>query len=70
MSDPDFWPQLIRDLCKKYRVSERQLALKAGVNRCTLRRVKAGKSQLMVRDLEAILHVLQHEIEVFPKGRR
>ena len=64
----NFWGTLIVQLRHEQKVTQRQLAVRAHVNRSTLRRIEAGDAKGDIDTIEAILQYLGHELEAIPAG--
>jgi transcriptional regulator with XRE-family HTH domain len=65
-----FWGDLIRELREKQGVTQRNLALRAQVNRSTLRSIEAGLTHGDVVILERLLGFLGYELEVLERDSR
>ena len=59
----NFWGDLVRDLRKKQRLSQRELAIRADVNRSTLRSIEGGLSCGDIGVIEKLLNYLGYELE-------
>ena len=63
------WPQIIRDIMKEHRVTQRALEAATGVSRSTLKRCFNGKSSFHIDDLESILNALGYNIDTVQAGK-
>lgn len=66
----NFWGALIRQLRFEMRLSQRQLAVSARVNRSTLRRIEEGTARGDIHLIEALLEVLGYELEALHREVR
>jgi transcriptional regulator with XRE-family HTH domain len=62
------WGLLIVQLRHEQKVTQRQLAVRAKVNRSTLRRIEAGQADGDMKVMERILQYLGHELDAVPSG--
>lgn len=63
LSPRNLWGRLIQDLRAENRISQRQLAVKAKVNRSTLRRIEDGEARGDIDIIERLLNYLGYELE-------
>lgn len=63
LSPRNLWGKLIQDLRAENRISQRQLAVKAKVNRSTLRRIEDGEARGDIDIIERLLNYLGYELE-------
>jgi transcriptional regulator with XRE-family HTH domain len=66
MAAQDQWMAALREQMAKQRLSQRKLAQLSGVNRSTFRKALAGRSDITLNDLIAVLTVLGWEIDAYP----
>lgn len=69
MRPADFWPGLIRELCREQGISERRLARETGINRATIRRYLINGQPPHADKLEIILAFFGYELDAFPRRR-
>lgn len=62
-SEPNFWGELVVRLREEQKISQRQLASGAGVNRSTLRRIEEGTARGDIDVVERLLNYLGYELE-------
>lgn len=60
---PNFWGQLVLKLRIEHKMSQRELADRAKINRTTLRRIEEGQSVGDIDSIERLLGVLGHELD-------
>lgn len=65
---PDYWPSMIRDLCREHGVSMRSLSARAGVHRQSLGRFLKGAGSIRVSKLERILAVFGYGLDAYLKS--
>jgi len=66
-SQVNFWGRLIRNLRDEQKISQRQLAAKAKVNRSTLRRIEDNEARGDIDIIERLLNFLGYELEAMAK---
>jgi transcriptional regulator with XRE-family HTH domain len=60
----NFWGKLIVQLREEQKLSQRQLAAGAKVNRSTLRLIEEGKTSGYIDSIEALFKYMGYELEV------
>lgn len=67
MNTGNFWGELIVQLRKEAKITQRQLSKGAGVNRSTLRRVEEGRTSADIDMMSRVLDYLGYELEILLK---
>jgi transcriptional regulator with XRE-family HTH domain len=66
----NFWGVLIQQLREEQKISQRQLAARAKVNRSTLRRIEEGTARGDIDIMERLLRYLGYELEAIATSSR
>lgn len=69
MRPSDFWPSLIRELCREHAISIRELSARTGIQRDKLKRILKGEQRFHTDTLETILAFFGYELDAFPRKR-
>jgi transcriptional regulator with XRE-family HTH domain len=66
----NFWGELIAELRSEQKISQRQLAERAKVNRSTLRRIEEGRARGDIDIMERLLNYLGYDLEAITASSR
>ena len=58
---------MVKDLRKKYRLTQEELAVKSGVGLCFVRNLEQGKSTLRMDKVNQLLDLFNFELTATPK---
>ena len=62
------WPQIIRNIMKAEKATQRRVEVATGVSRSTLKRVLRGESPMRVDQLEDVLRAFGYSITIHKTG--
>jgi DNA-binding XRE family transcriptional regulator len=68
--DANFWGKLVKELRAEFRMSQRELARHARVNRSTLRRLEDGIAGCNINIVERLLNTLGYDLDALPREGR